>query len=228
MKTIPVRKQSGSSLVVVISVLATLMVIVGVAAEYTWVVNRHVQRSNTMENAVAVGDSCMDILFANWRAICRQSPTTAKPTSSFASIALPTAAQLNLPSVSNFAKRGTGLDPTADELDTTYTISNYKVIAVSSEWTALAGSASTPKPELGLAQTGNINTTTANWDYIASADITLPALGPNGNVVAKVRRVFQKQQVSPWNFAIFYVPGNFSQLRVGFTLIPISTPGTIC
>ena len=214
MKTIPVRKQSGSSLVVVISVLATLMVIVGVSAEYTWVVNRHVQRSNTMENAVAAGDSCMDILFANWRAICRTSPTTAKTTSAFASIPLPTAAQLGLPNVSNFAKRGTIIDPKNDEpatgatdYDANYTISNYKVIAVSSEWTALAGSGVAPVPELGLAQTGNINTTTANWDYIASADITLPALGPTGNrtVVARVRRVFQKQQVSPWNFAIFYV-----------------------
>ena len=48
MKTIHPRKQSGSSLVVVISVLATLMVIVGVAAEYTWTINRHVQRSNTL------------------------------------------------------------------------------------------------------------------------------------------------------------------------------------
>ena len=85
MKTIHPRKQSGSSLVVVISVLATLMVIVGVAAEYTWTVNRHVQRSNTLENAVAVGDSCIDILFANWRAICRTAPTTAQPTSAFAS-----------------------------------------------------------------------------------------------------------------------------------------------
>ena len=37
--------------------------------------------------------------------------------------------------------------------------------------------------------------------------MTLPALGPIGNrtIVAKVRRVFQKQQLSPWNFAIFYV-----------------------
>jgi hypothetical protein len=213
MKTIHLPKQSGSSLVVVISVLATLMVIVGVAAEYTWVVNRHVQRSNTLENAVAVGDSCIDILFANWRAICRASPTTAQPTSAFTSIQLPTATQLNLPAVSNFAKRGTIINPKNDEppaspadYDASYTISNYKVIAVSSEWTALAWAGAAPTPELGLAQTGTINTTSANFDYIASADVTLPALGPSpGKVVAKVRRVFQKQQVSPWNFAIFYV-----------------------
>ena len=48
-------------------------------------------------------------------------------------------------------------------------------------------------------------TTTLVYNYVASADVTLPALGPTGKVVAKVRRVFQKQQMSPWNFAIFYV-----------------------
>jgi len=206
MKTIHLCKQSGSSLVVVvISVLATLMVIVGVAAEHTWTVNRHVQRSNTLEKAVAVGDSCIDILFANWRSISRGAPTTIQTTNAFASIPLPTPSQLNLPAVSNFAKRGAGYDPTVDELDSTYTISNYKVIAVTPEWTALASADATPKPELGLAITGNIDTTSANFDYIASADVTLPALGPTGKVVAKVRRVFQKQQLSPWNFAIFYI-----------------------
>jgi hypothetical protein len=206
MKTIHLCKQSGSSLVVVvISVLATLMVMVGVAAEYTWTVNRHVQRSNTLENAVAVGDSCIDVLFANWRSISRVAPTTIQTTNAFASIPLPAPSQLNLPAVSNFSKRGTGYNPTVDELDSTYTISNYKVIAVTPEWTALASADATPKPELGLAITGNINTTSANFDYIASADVTLPALGPTGKVVAKVRRVFQKQQLSPWNFAIFYI-----------------------
>ena len=207
MKTLHLRKQSGNSLVVVLSVLATLMVVVGVAAEYTWTVNRHVQRSNTLENAVAVADSCIDMLFTNWRAVCRTAPTTAMTTSALAStnIPLPTSSQLNLPAVSNFAKRGTGFDPAVDEYDPDFTISNYKVIAVTPEWTALPSAAAAPMPGLGLAQTGNINTTAANFDYIASADVTLPALGPTGTVTAKVRRVFQKQQLSPWNFAIFYV-----------------------
>ena len=205
MKTIHLRKQAGSSLVVVISVLATLMVIVGVAAEYTWTVNRHVQRSNTQENAIAVADSCIDMLFTNWRALSRQAPTVGQKSNAFASIPLPTAAQLGLPTVTNFAKRGTGFDPNVDELATDFTISNYKVIAVTPEWNALSSASGTPVPELGLAQTGNINTTSANYNYIASADVTLPSLGPTGKVVAKVRRVFQKQQLSPWNYAIFYV-----------------------
>jgi hypothetical protein len=208
MKKIPLRKPSGSSLVVVISVMATLMVLVAIAAEYTWTVNRHVQRSNSMEQAVAVGDSCLDILFANWRDISRQSPTTAQPTNAFAvpsKIPLPTAAQLNLPNVTNFAKAGTNFNPAVDEYDGSYTISNYKIVAVTPEWNALASASATPQPQLGLAQTGDINTTSGNFNYIASVDVTLPALGSTGNIVARVRRVFQKQQLSPWNFAIFYV-----------------------
>ena len=199
------------------SVLATLMVIVGIAAEYTYTVNRHVQRSNTMQSAIAVGDSCIDILFSNWRAICSvpTSVTTPQITSVFASIALPTASQLNLPSVTNFVKRGTSHDPNNDEYDASYTISNYKLVAVGPEWTALSAANATPIPMFGQIVTPitsidplintKIKTTPLVYNYIASADVTLPAMGPTGTVVAKVRRVFQKQQLSPWNFAIFYL-----------------------
>ena len=57
MKNIKLQRQSGGSLIVVVSVLATLMVVVGIAAEYTNTVNRHVQRSNTMHGAVSIGQS---------------------------------------------------------------------------------------------------------------------------------------------------------------------------
>ena len=205
MKTIH-RKQSGSSLVVVISVLATLMVIVGVAAEYTWTVNRHVQRSNTQQTAIAVGDSCIEIMFAHWRKICSTTPTQTQTTNSFGgiNIPLPSYAQLNLPSTANFA-RGTDDDPAVDEYDKSFTISNYKVVAVTPEWTTLASPSTAPMPSLGQTSGPPTPTTTVSYNYIASADVTLPAIGKDGSVVAKVRRVFQKQQMSPWNFAIFYV-----------------------
>jgi hypothetical protein len=207
MKTIHLRKQSGSSLVVVISVLATLMVVVGVAAEYTWTVNRHVQRSNTLERAVAVGDSSLEMLFANWRAICSSAPTTLQPTSAFASIATPTSSQF--PDIPGFA--ATATDYYDNNTPNPPTVSNYKVVAANAEWQALAGPGATPIPMLGqiaaavTAGTPPPPTTPLVYNYVASADVTLPALGPTGTVVAKVRRVFQKQQLSPWNFAIFYV-----------------------
>ena len=68
-------KQSGSSLVIVLTVLATLMIIVAVAAEYTTVINRHVLRSNTEQTAVNVADNCIEIMFSHWRNICSASGT---------------------------------------------------------------------------------------------------------------------------------------------------------
>jgi hypothetical protein len=213
MKTKSCANQSGSTLAVVLIITATLMVIVGIAVEYTMNINRHVQRGTTLESALAVGDACIEVLFNNWRTACRTpgNQTIALSTSSFSAIATPTPSQFpNLPTTANFVKRGVSFDPANDEYNSTYTISNYKVVAVTAEWAALANASATPEPALGqLASGQNVSnvtpSTSATFNYIASADVTLPALGPNGNVVAKVRRVFQKQQLSPWNFAIFYV-----------------------
>jgi hypothetical protein len=221
MKTKSCANQSGSTLVVVIMLTAILMVTVGIAVEYTVNINRHVQRGTTLETAVAVGDACIEVLFNNWRGMCRGTiaksdgsyapPTQALKTTDFSAIATPTPSQFpNLPAVANFVKRGVSFDPANDEYNSTYTVSNYKVVGVTAEWAALANASATPEPALGqLAQNQTVNSvtpsTSATFNYIASADVTLPALGPNGNVVAKVRRVFQKQQLSPWNFAIFYV-----------------------
>jgi hypothetical protein len=195
------HRQSGNSLVVVIMTLTTLMVIAGLATEYTTTVNRLVQRTTTLQQATTAADATIERLFANWRAICRATPTSALPTSSFSAVSLPTSSQLNLPNGTNFAKAGTAADLT-DEYDPTYTVSNVKVVAVDGTFQPLVSAAISPPPAVGMAQTGAINTTSASFNYVASADVTLPSL--KGNIVARVRRVFSKQQLSPWNFAIFY------------------------
>ena len=58
----------------------------------------------------------------------------------------------------------------------------------------------------GTITSSNLPKTSLVYNYIASADVTLPTIGPAGSrtMVARVQRVFQKQQLSPWNFAIFY------------------------
>jgi hypothetical protein len=194
--------KSGSSLVVVILAMATLAVIVGITLDYSTNINRLVQRTTTLQTAVAAADATIEQLFTNWRAICRSTPSTPLSTNAFSSIALPTSSQLNLSTNGNFAKAGTNPD-LSDEYDSTFTVSNVKIIAVDGTLQALAGGAgAAPPPAVGMAQTGTINTTAASYNYVASADVTLPTL--KGNVVAKVRRVFSKQQLSPWNYAIFY------------------------
>ena len=204
MKTTIRHGQSGASLLVVISITTILVLAVGIAAEYTTTITRAVQRANTLEQALAAGDATIETLFTNWRAICRVTPTTPVASRSLLGvIPVPTASQFpTLPSVTNFAKAGTSFT-TSDEYDSSYTISNVKVVAVDATYSSLSSADDPPIPAVGLAQTGTASSTSATYNYIASADVTLPTL--RGNVVAKVRRVFSKQQLSPWNWAIFYV-----------------------
>ena len=202
MKAAWAEKRTGSSLVVVLLAMATLMVIAGIAVEYTSGINRLVQRTTTLQSAISAADATAEQLFANWRAICRATPSSPLPGNSFANIALPTASQLNLPNGSNFAKAGVVAD-LSDEYDPTYTVSNIKIVAVDGTLQAIGSASIAPPPAVGMAQTGSINTTSATFNYIASADVTLPTV--SGSTVAKVRRVFSKQQLSPWNWAIFYV-----------------------
>ncbi len=176
--------------------------IVGVTLDYSSNVNRLVQRTTTLQTAVSAADATIEKLFTNWRAICRATPTTPLATNAFTSIPLPTSSDLNLPNSGNFSKAGANAD-LSDEYDANYSVSNVKVVAVDGTLQSLATAATAPPPAVGMAQTGVVNTTSASYNYVASADVTLPTL--RGNVVAKVRRVFSKQQLSPWNWAIFYV-----------------------
>ena len=186
---------TGSSLVVVMVVLATLMAIVGVAIEYTTNINRNVQRSITLQRATAIADGTIDFAFGYWREICRAHTNAPMNTNDFA--ALPTPSPGLFPNVPNFTvKAGTTFDNT-DELDATKTISNYKIIAVDPQLNAYTSANASPTP--GIGQSPNDTT----YNYIASVDVTLPTI--RGSVTTKLRRVFQKQQLSPWNYAIFYV-----------------------
>jgi hypothetical protein len=175
---------------------------VGVTLDYSSNINRLVQRTTTLQTAVSAADATVEKLFTNWRAICRATPATPLATNAFASIPLPSSSDLNLPNSGNFSKAGANAD-LSDEYDANYSVSNVKIVAVDGTLQSLATAATAPPPAVGMAQTGVVNTTSASYNYVASADVTLPTL--RGNVVAKVRRVFSKQQLSPWNWAIFYV-----------------------
>ena len=181
------KTEKGTAIVVVMSVLATLLVTVGIAFEYTTTVQRNVQRSRWLENAAAVGDGSMDILFGYWREICRGNTNLPMPSSYFTTVPLPTTTEF--PGIPNFSA--------TRNVDTTgaFTISNYKVEAVDPQLNSIA---SNVQPPPGVGMSGN----SVTYNYLASADVTMSAL--SSKMTAKVRRVFQKQQLSPWNWAIFY------------------------
>ena len=185
-----IRKQeAGTAIILVISILATLLVIVGVAAEYTSSISRNVQRSTTLENAVAVADGCLENNFAYWRQLCKTPGQNLPTTNSLAGLTLPTQAQF--PNIPNFTATRADYDPS-----NTSTVQQCRVVAVDPQENPMAGNA---PPTAAVGQSQNGDTT---YSYLATAYVTLPAI--RGNVVAKVQRIFQEQQISPWNFAIFY------------------------
>jgi len=183
------EQEAGTAVVLVISILATLLVIVGIAAEYTTSIGRNVQRSTTLEDAVAIADGCLENNFAYWRQLCKTPGQNLPTTNQMAGLTLPTQAQF--PNIPNFTATRANYNPT-----NTSTVQQCRVVAVNPEEIPMDPNA-IPDPAVGQAQNGD-NT----YNYLASAYVTLPVL--RGNVVAKVQRIFQEQRISPWNYAIFY------------------------
>ena len=198
MKTKSARTEAGTAIVLVISILATLVVIVGVAADYTLHINRNVQRGNTLESAIAIADGCLEYNFALWRQACRNpiaGPTPA--TNQLNTLTLPT--QTEFPNVPNFTATRNDYDPNSN-----MTVQQCKVVAVDPAWN-VDSTLWTPPGNDNMPPPAEIGSGTVKYNYLATAYVTLPSLGPQGSVVARVQRVFQEQQDSPLNYAIFYI-----------------------
>ena len=189
MKLTKHTKEMGTAIVLVISILATLMVIVGVALEYTTNIGRNVQRSNTLESAIAIADGCLEHNFAQWRKVCK-NPLSPKPTSNdLNTLPLPTSAQF--PAIANFAATRSNYD-----INSATTVQQCKVVAADPELVEMG---------TDIVPTQGIGNGTVSYNYLATAYVTLPVLGPRKNVVVGVQRVFQELQDSPFNYAIYYV-----------------------
>ena len=75
MKT-PGKSESGNGLVVTVSVVMTVLAILGAAVSYTGHVSRVAQRSRRTALAMEIADGHLEYLFSNWRNIYRKTWTT--------------------------------------------------------------------------------------------------------------------------------------------------------
>lgn len=183
----PSAAKSGNVLLVTVMTLLIVSGFVGLSVEYTNNVGRNVQRSLLLRQATNIADASTEMAFSSWRSIARAKGSSPPKTSDLDN-EIPTPTPGNFPGVSN------------------YTLSNYRVFPLDSRWVAMTGSAATPAPVAG--QTTN---DVSNY-YVASADVVIPtvtsknptSLTDPGNVVAQVRRVFQKEVNSLWRYAIFF------------------------
>ena len=188
------KKQSGSTLLAVLTLTVILSAFVLGALSYTMSVSKNVMRTNALRQATEIGDGALEYAFANWRAICRVNPAQTYPSSYFATpTAIPLPTQAMFPAIPNFTA-STGPNPATG---TPYTIANFGVQAVTPQMATLASASTLPPPAVGM------NVTTNSYYYLATATVTVPGFGGRP-VTVNVNRVFQKQQQSPWNYAIFF------------------------
>ena len=73
MKIIRRNNQKGNGIVVVISVVATILAILGAAVSYTGHVSRISQRGRRTALAMEIADGHLEYLFTNWRNIYRKT-----------------------------------------------------------------------------------------------------------------------------------------------------------
>jgi len=178
-------------MLMVLMLLTTLSSFLVAALSFTSSVSRNTMRGNTLRTALGIGDGAMEYAFAHWREICRSQTNTPLPSSAFATI--PPPAAVLFPVIFPFTATRGGNPPGA----TPYTISNFKVVAVDPQLNAAADADTVPTPGRGMTLG------TASFFYLASADVSVPSFA-GSPVVVKLRRVFEKQIESPWNYAILY------------------------
>jgi len=198
------KKTAASTMLAVLAMLAVLSAFTISALTYTSSVSKNVVSTNTLRRATEVADGSLDYMFAYWRELEKEQPNTLRPSADFSGIPLPTASLF--PTLTNFTA-SRGLNPTTG---TKYTIANYMVQAVTPQNATLvaAGSpGSGSQPALSDTTPVPVSTgmspdqTTSN--YLASVDVTLPAFAGR-MITVNMRRIFQKQITSPWQYAIFY------------------------
>jgi hypothetical protein len=194
-----VKSEAGGTILVAIVTTFILTGFVALAVDYTSNISRNAQRDRVFNNAVEVGDGCLELAYAAWRDLSKNTTTQNPATSYYASI--PTPSPGNFPMVTGFTvSRGSG----------NFTVTNYQVQAVDPMITLkkdAGGNVLDPPQSTLPTASPPPNCTgpgegTFSFFYLATADVKLPFM--KGSLTAKVRRIFEKRYTSAWNWAMLY------------------------
>jgi hypothetical protein len=222
--------KDGSTLVVTIIVVATLLALLGVAVDYSTQMSRITQRTRKTALAMEIADGHLEALFTGWRNIYRTSWTTISNNSGgtdyslagtnyfYTSFWSSSPAPTPLPSMTPASTPPPIALPSSSNFPTSqYTVNQYRIQAVDpmitldSSENALVES-SNQKGTGGYVAMSRASPPPAAYGpnvwqysfyYLAAVDVSVPAL--TGSVTAKVRRVFEKKFDQPWTYAMFYV-----------------------
>ena len=234
MKTKSLVTPQGSTLVVTISVVAGLLVLLGIAVEFTSAISRQSQRSRKTAQAMEIADGHLEALFSNWRNIYRNTWTTASygsggtdysilgtnffytncPTCTVnttgpAPTAVPSMTPAATPPV--IAVPPTTLFPTEGN----YQLTQYRVQAVDPMITLDSSGNALKESSFGSGSYAALSPAATppaayginkwQYSYFYLASVDVTVPTTTGNVTAKVRRVFEKKFDNPWSYAMFWV-----------------------
>jgi len=207
----------GSTLMVTIGVVATLLVLLGTAVDYTVHISRVSQRSRKTAIAMEIADGHLETLYSNWRNIYRTTWTTLSNNQGgtdrsivgtnffYTSMYNPGPAPTPVPSMTPAATPPIIALPASSNFpsQSTYTVTQYRIQSVDPMITLDASENSTITPAATPPAAYGPNNWQYSYFYLAAVDVTVPTT--TGNVTAKVRRVFEKKFDNPWTYAMFFV-----------------------
>ncbi|MFN2541873.1 MAG: hypothetical protein ABR514_06875 [Chthoniobacterales bacterium] len=175
-------------------------VLIAISANYTQQMSRISKRTRAIDTAMEIGDGCLEMLFANWRNIYRSETATFLPTNYFYTNVYHPNSQ---PTITPVPALIPTPPPSAFPSAANYPgcITKYQIVATDPMLAQLPDPYPTSSPPPAGYGPGSNQ---YSYYYLASADVTVPALGASGTVTAKVRRVFEKKLNTPWSWGIFY------------------------
>lgn len=219
---------AGSTLVIVISVVAFLVVLIGMAVEYTGTISRQSQRSRKAAVAMEIADGHLEMLFTSWRNIYRSTWTTASngaggtdkvilPTNYFfTSLYNPGPAPVPVAGMGTYVPAPFPTpNPSNFPTESNYQLTQYRIQAVDPMISLDANENALVETSFGSQSFTALspsaippnaygqNDRQQSFFYLAAVDVTVPS--STGNVKAKVRRVFEKKFDHPWTYAMFFV-----------------------
>lgn len=251
------KHENANGLVVTVSVVATILVILGAAVEYTVHSSRVSARSRKTALAMEIGDGHLEYLFSNWRNIYRTTWTTYGYASGGTDYSLvgtnyfytncPTCtmtvtgtAPTPVPNMNPAATPPVIPLPAKTNFPTepNYTVTRFNIQAIDpminldSSGNALVetsfGSGNFTAMPTGTPPPAAYGPNTWQYSLFYLASVDVTVPAPSGDVTAKVRRVFEKRFDNPWTYAMFYTDDLELQPTTAFTIDgPIQTNGTL-
>jgi hypothetical protein len=242
----------GSTLVITISVVAGLLILLGIAVQYTQTISRQSQRSRKTALAMEIADGHLEILFSSWRNIYRSTWTTTSVGDGgtddsilpgnyfFTGVYNPGPAPVPIANMNPAATPNPIPTPNPSNFPTeaNYQLTEYRIqgvdpmISLDASGNALKETSFGSQSFVPLSPSAvppkavGKNQQQKSYFYLASVDVSVPTT--TGNVTAKVRRVFEKKFDNPWTYAMFFVDDLELHPTTALTVTgPIHTNGSL-